>query len=277
MKGKKRKLLIADILVLAGSLLIFGVPLYFLVVNSFKTQKDARQLSISWPKTFAILEKYKEAFSNQHYMIVRAFFNSVIITFFTVVGLLIICSMAGYVIQRRKDKVTKAANTMILTGLMIPPAIMPTIWVMQKVSIYKTIPGMILVEIALGIPFTIMLFRGYMGAIPREIEEAAMIDGCGRFRIFFSVIAPLLTPIASTIVILQAVTVFNDFVNPLYFLPGNENVTIQLTVYNFMGKFSNKYNLLFADIVIVTIPMLLLFIFFNKKIIDGMAAGAVKG
>ena len=277
MKGKKRKLLIADILVLAGSLLIFGVPLYFLVVNSFKTQKDARQLSISWPKTFAILENYKEAFSNQHYMIVRAFFNSVIITFFTVVGLLIICSMAGYVIQRRKDKVTKAANTMILTGLMIPPAIMPTIWVMQKVSIYKTIPGLILVEIALGIPFTIMLFRGYMGAIPREIEEAAMIDGCGRFRIFFSVIAPLLTPIASTIVILQAVTVFNDFVNPLYFLPGNENVTIQLTVYNFMGKFSNKYNLLFADIVIVTIPMLLLFIFFNKKIIDGMAAGAVKG
>lgn len=277
MKGKKRKLLIADILVLAGSLLIFGVPLYFLVVNSFKTQKDARQLSISWPKTFAILENYKEAFSNQHYMIVRAFFNSVIITFFTVVGLLIICSMAGYVIQRRKDKVTKAANTMILTGLMIPPAIMPTIWVMQKVSIYKTIPGMILVEIALGIPFTIMLFRGYMGAIPREIEEAAMIDGCERFRIFFSVIAPLLTPIASTIVILQAVTVFNDFVNPLYFLPGNENVTIQLTVYNFMGKFSNKYNLLFADIVIVTIPMLLLFIFFNKKIIDGMAAGAVKG
>ena len=277
MKGKKRKLLIADILVLAGSLLIFGVPLYFLVVNSFKTQKDARQLSISWPKTFAILENYKEAFSNQHYMIVRAFFNSVIITFFTVVGLLIICSMAGYVIQRRKDKVTKAANTMILTGLMIPPAIMPTIWVMQKVSIYKTIPGMILVEIALGIPFTIMLFRGYMGAIPREIEEAAMIDGCGRFRIFFSVIAPLLTPIASTIVILQAVTVFNDFVNPLYFLPGNENVTIQLTVYNFMGKFSNNYNLLFADIVIVTIPMLLLFIFFNKKIIDGMAAGAVKG
>ncbi|MFR3404682.1 MAG: carbohydrate ABC transporter permease [Blautia faecis] len=223
------------------------------------------------------MENYKEAFSNQHYMIVRAFFNSVIITFFTVVGLLIICSMAGYVIQRRKDKVTKAANTMILTGLMIPPAIMPTIWVMQKVSIYKTIPGMILVEIALGIPFTIMLFRGYMGAIPREIEEAAMIDGCGRFRIFFSVIAPLLTPIASTIVILQAVTVFNDFVNPLYFLPGNENVTIQLTVYNFMGKFSNKYNLLFADIVIVTIPMLLLFIFFNKKIIDGMAAGAVKG
>ncbi|MDO5422640.1 MAG: carbohydrate ABC transporter permease [Eubacteriales bacterium] len=277
MRKKKIKLAIADVLVLGGALLIFGVPLYFLVINSFKSQKDARQLSIAWPESFHIAENYYEAFSNQHFMIVRAFFNSVIITFFSVLGLLIICSMAGYVIQRRKDRMTKIANAMILTGLMIPPAIMPTIWVMQKIGIYKTIFGMVLVEIALGIPFTTMLFRGYMGSIPKEIEEAAMIDGCGKFRIFGSVIAPLLTPIASTVVVLQAVTVFNDFVNPLYFLPGNDNVTIQLTLYNFMGKFASKYNLLFADIVLVTIPMLLLFIFFNRKIIDGMAAGAVKG
>ena len=162
-------------------------------------------------------------------------------------------------------------------GTYDPSAILPTIWVMQNIGLYKTIPGMVLVEIALGIPFTTMLFRGYMGAIPREIEEAARIDGCGRLRIFTSVIAPLLTPIASTVTILQSVTIFNDFTNPLYFLPGNDNVTIQLTLYNFMGKFASKYNLLFADIVLVTIPMLLLFLFFNKKIIEGMAAGAVKG
>ena len=119
-------------------------------------------------------------------------------------------------------------------GTYDPSAILPTIWVMQNIGLYKTIPGMVLVEIALGIPFTTMLFRGYMGAIPREIEEAARIDGCGRLRIFTSVIAPLLTPIASTVTILQSVTIFNDFTNPLYFLPGNDNVTIQLTLYNFM-------------------------------------------
>ena len=146
--------------------------------------------------------------------------------------------MAGYVIQRRKDRLSKIVNGCILTGLMIPPAILPTIWVMQGIGIYKTIFGMVLVEIALGIPFTTMLFRGYMGSIPREIEEAALIDGCGKFRIFAVIIAPLLKPIASTAVILQAVTVFNDFVNPLYFLPGNKNATIQLTLFNFMGKFS---------------------------------------
>ena len=90
MKERKRKMLIADILVLGGSFLIFGVPLYFLVINSFKNQKEARQLSISLPKSFAIVENYKEAFSNQHYMIVRAFFNSVIITLYTVLSALLL-------------------------------------------------------------------------------------------------------------------------------------------------------------------------------------------
>lgn len=274
---RKVKLAAADIIVLLSALLIFGTPLYFLVINSFKSQKDARALSIAWPETFHIGENFYEAFSNQNYLIIRAFGNSVLITFFSVLGLICICAMAGYVIQRRKDRLSKIVNGCILTGLMIPPAILPTIWVMQGIGIYKTIFGMVLVEIALGIPFTTMLFRGYMGSIPREIEEAALIDGCGKFRIFAVIIAPLLKPIASTAVILQAVTVFNDFVNPLYFLPGNKNATIQLTLYNFMGKFSNKYNLLFADIILITIPMLVLFIFFNKRIIDGMAAGAVKG
>ena len=122
-----------------------------------------------------------------------------------------------------------------------------------------------------------IIYISALSGVDQELYEAARIDGCGRLRIFTSVIAPLLTPIASTVTILQSVTIFNDFTNPLYFLPGNDNVTIQLTLYNFMGKFASKYNLLFADIVLVTIPMLLLFLFFNKKIIEGMAAGAVKG
>lgn len=275
---KKVKLLTADAVVLLGALAIFGIPLYFLLINSFKTEKDSRALNISFPETFAIAENYQEAFSNQNYLMVRAFFNSVWITVFAVLGLLAVCSMAGYVIQRRKeDRFTQTVSIVLMSGLMIPASILPTIWVMQCLGIYKTLAGMVLIEIALGIPFTTMLFRGYMGAIPREIEEAARIDGCGKKRIFTVIIVPLLKPITSTVIILQSVTIFNDFVNPLYFLPGTENATIQLTLYNFMGKFSNKYNLLFADIVLITLPMLILFIFFNKKIIDGMVAGSVKG
>ena len=136
---------------------------------------------------------------------------------------------------------------------------------------------MIMVETALQIPFTIMLYKGFMNTIPVELEEAGYIDGCTRSNLFIRIIFPLLKPVTSTIIILDAVTIFNDFTNPLYFLPGNDNVTVQLTLYNFMGRYSSSYNLLFADVLIITIPMLILFLFFNKKIVDGMVAGAVKG
>ncbi len=185
--------------------------------------------------------------------------------------------MAGYVLQRRSDKTMTVANALIMSGLMVPPAILPTIWVLQGMHIYKTLFGMITVEVALCIPFTIMLYRGFMGTIPKELEEAGLIDGCSPFQIFTKIVFPLLKPVTSTVIILNAVNIFNDFTNPLYFLPGNANATVQLTLYNFKGKYESSYNLMFADVLVITIPMLILFIFFNKKIIDGMVAGAVKG
>jgi raffinose/stachyose/melibiose transport system permease protein len=136
---------------------------------------------------------------------------------------------------------------------------------------------MILVEVAIGIPFSTLLYKGFMGTIPKEIDEAAIVDGCGGFRLFFQIIFPLLKPVTSTVIVLSAVTIFNDFVNPLYFLPGANNATVQLTLYNFMSMYVTSWNLLFADIILITIPPLILFIFFNKKIVAGMTAGAIKG
>ena len=277
MRTVKRKTLILDIFTVFITTIIFGTPLYFLLVNTFKDKKEARMLSIAWPETLQIVQNYKEAFSAQNYMIIRSFWNSTWITFFSVVGLIIVCSMAGYVIQRRNDKLSSTVNAFILAGLMVPPSILPTIWVLQGIGVYKSVLGLVLVEIALSIPFTTMLYRSYMGSIPKELEEAALIDGCKVFGLFTRIIFPVLKPVTSTVVILSAVNIFNDFTNPLYFLPGNKNATIQMTLYNFMGKFSNEYNVLFANIVIITVPMLVLFIIFNKKIIDGMVAGSVKG
>ena len=161
--------------------------------------------------------------------------------------------MAGYVIQRRKGKLMTAVQATIMIGLMIPASILPTIHMLQRMHIYKTMFSMVMIEIALQTPFTIMLYRGFMASIPVELEEAAAIDGCNRWQIF------------------------NDFSNPLYFLPGAANTTVQLTLYNYKGQLGNSYNLLFADIIIITIPMLILFLFFNKRIVAGMVAGAVKG
>ena len=164
-----------------------------------------------------------------------------------------------------------------MLGLMLPPAILPTIKLLQQLHIYKTMFGIVMIEIALQTPFTLMLYRGFVASVPKELEEAGYIDGCTNFQVFFKIVFPLLKPVSATVIILDAVTIFNDFQNPLYFFNGSKNATVQLTLYNFMGQFASEYNLLFADVIIITIPMLIIFLIFNRKIVDGMVAGAVKG
>jgi raffinose/stachyose/melibiose transport system permease protein len=276
MKKEKRLTLLGDILGCIFGILIFAVPFLFMLVNALKEKKEANLLRLSLPTSLE-WSNFTEVIKSNNYQIITAFKNSIILTVGAVLLLIIVGSMAGYVLQRREDRTTKFVSNLVMTGLMIPPAILPTIWIMQGLHIYKTMFGMILVETALQIPFTIMLYKGFMNTIPIELEEAGYIDGCTRGRMFVQIVFPLLKPVTSTIIILNAVNIFNDFTNPLYFLPGSENITVQLTLYNFMGKYSSAYNLLFADVLIITIPMLILFLIFNQKIVDGMVAGAVKG
>jgi len=272
----KEKILLTEIVVMFFACLIFIVPFYFIILNSLKNRRDAGLMNLNLPDALHF-ENFTEVLSTNNYMLVRAFYNSAIITIGGILVLIVVCSLAGYVLQRVAGKFMMGINFLILVGLMVPPSIMPTIWVMQVIGIYRSIPGMILVEAALNIPFTTMLFRGYTASIPREIEEAAYVDGCSSFRTFVQIIFPLLLPVTATVIVLSSVNIFNDFVNPLYFLPGSQNPTVQLTLYNFMGRYASSWNMLFADVVLITIPPLLLFIFFNRKIVSGITAGAVKG
>lgn len=276
MKKGKRISLIGDIFGIVGAILIFIIPFLFMGINALKDRKEANLLNISLPSELH-WENFVQALSTNNYQIITGFKNSIIIVIVSVTILVVSGSMSGYAIQRRNDRITKIFSSVLLVGLMVPAAILPTIWVLQKIGLYKTLGGMILVEAALQTPFTIMLYRGFMSSIPIELEEAGYIDGCSKWKLYSTIIFPLLKPVTATVVILTSVSIFNDFTNPLYFLPGTENTTIQLTLYNFMGQFSNSYNLLFANVILITIPMLILFIFFNKKIVDGMVSGAVKG
>ena len=272
--GSKRFL--ADALAILFAAVIYCVPFYFVVLNSFKTRGEAAMMNIRWPGTFTIGENYQKVLDTNNGIVIRAFGNSIVITLFSILLMVAVCSMAGYVLQRKRDKLGTVANFVVLTGLMIPPAIVPTIWVMQTIGIYKSIAGMVLIEVALNLSFACILYRGFMASIPRELDEAAVIDGCGPFRMFWQVVLPLLQPVTATVIVLSAVTIFNDFVNPLYFLPGSKNATVQQTLYNFNGQYGSDWNLLFADVMLITIPPLILFIFFNKKIVSGMVAGAIK-
>ncbi|MBR2766130.1 MAG: carbohydrate ABC transporter permease [Blautia sp.] len=276
MKKQKRLTLIGDIVGVLVTAVLFLIPFYFMFVQSIKSKKEAARLSISWP-TELHFENYPEVFKFNNYQLVRAFRNSAVLTLFTVLGLLFTAAMAAYVIQRRRDKLMTFIQSVIMLGLMIPAAILPTIHMLQSMHIYKSMFSMVMIEIALQTPFAIMLYKGFMASIPNELEEAARIDGCNRWGIFTKIIFPLLKPIQATLIILVGVQTFNDFTNPLYFLPGADNVTVQQTLYNYRSQVQSSYNLLFADIIIITIPMLILFLIFNKRIVAGMVAGAVKG
>lgn len=276
MKRNKVSILIGDIVGILTAIVVFIIPFAFMLVNALKDRKEANLLRLSLPTEFH-WENFGQVLAANNYQILTAFKNSLILVVGSTLLLVITGSMGGYVLQRRKDKTATTFNAIIMAGLMVPAAILPTIWILQKLGIYKTLIGMILVEVALQLPFTIMIYRGFMSSIPVEIEEAGYMDGCSQFKIFTNIIFPLLKPVHVTALILNAVTIFNDFTNPLYFLPGAKNVTVQLTLYSFMGQYSSSYNLLFADVILITIPMLILFVVFNKKIVAGMVAGAVKG
>jgi raffinose/stachyose/melibiose transport system permease protein len=277
MNATVQKALISLVMIVLSTV-IFWVPFYFVIVNSFKSSTKAADMSMSWPDTLHIVENYTAVLLAADNMLIRAFYNSTLLTVLSVAGLVLVSSLAGFVLQRReRGRAASTLNFLVLAGLMIPPAVVPTIWVLNSVGLFKTLAGLTLVEIALHFPFCAILYKAFTATIPRDIDESAFIDGCGGFKLFTHIIFPLLKPVSSTIIIIQAVSIFNDFVNPLYFLPGSENATVQLTLYNFMSMYLSSWNLLFADVVLISIPPLILFLFFNKKIVAGMTAGSVKG
>jgi raffinose/stachyose/melibiose transport system permease protein len=274
-RGARR--LTVEIAALAVGIVFFVVPFVFIFLTAVKSEDQALDLTFSWPTSWPIVQNLEDVFSARDYMLVTAFKNSILLTVVSVAVLVVLGSMVGFVMQRRPGRVATIANLLVLSGLIIPPAIVPTIWVLQSMGLFKHLSGMILVEIAFGLSFSVLLFRAFVAAIPRELDEAAIIDGAGPLTLYFRVIFPLLRPVVITVVLVQSVAIFNDFVHPLYFLPGDENATVQLTLYNFTSQFSTQYNLLFMNIVLITIPPLIAFLFFNRKIVAGMTAGAVKG
>jgi len=256
---------------------IFLIPFLFIFYIASKNPTESAQLNFSLPSNFVLFDNLRQVVQARDYLMVIAFINSFVLTVVSVAALVILSAVIAYVWQRRPGRASGLINLVVLAGLIVPPAVVPTIWVLQTVGLFKTMPGLILVEIAFGLPFSILLFRAFIAGVPKELDEAAIVDGAGPIRLFFQVIFPVLRSVMVTVIILQVVAVYNDFQNPLYFLPGTKNATVQLTLFNFQSTYVTQYNLLFANILLVTVPPLIMFVFFNRKIVEGMAAGSVKG
>ncbi len=272
-----RRQLYTGLAALAAALVIFVMPFLFIFLTAAKTKQDASLLTFTLPQQWQLWQNFMDVVSARDYMLLLAYVNSTVITVAAVALLVLFGAMVGYVLQRRPSRWNKLIFACVMIGLMVPPAVVPTIWVLQWLDLFKTRTGMVLIQVAYGLAFAVLLFRSFIATIPRDLDEAAIIDGAKPWQIFFRVILPLLKPVTVTVIVVQSIAIFNDFTNPLYYLPGRENVTVQLTLYNFQGQFQTQFNLLFMNILLVTIPPLIVFVFFNRQIVAGMTAGAVKG
>jgi raffinose/stachyose/melibiose transport system permease protein len=256
---------------------LFIVPFVFIFLTAAKTSQEASLFGFTWPSQFQLFENIRDVLQYSDGRMILALWNSTLLTVGSVTLIVLLSALAAYVMQRRRGRVSSIASSVMLAGLVIPPAVVPTIFLLQQLGLYKTLIGLIFVEVAYGMPFAILIFRAFVASIPKELDEAAVIDGASSMRVFMQVILPLLRSAVVTIIVVQSVAVYNDFTGPLYFLPGSQNVTVQLTLFSYVSQFNSQWNLLFANALVITLPALVMFLFFQRQIVAGMTTGAVKG
>lgn len=269
--------ILIDLITLVVVSVLFIVPFIFIFLTASKPQTEAALFEFTLPSEFLLFQNIWEVIQFRDYRVLLALWNSTLLTVGSVIFIVILAAGVAFVIQRRNDRIANIVSALMLTGLIIPPAVVPTILLLQELGLYKTLIGLIFVMVSIQLPFAVLILRAFMASIPREIDEAAIIDGASAWQLFLFVILPLLRPAIITIVVVSAVVIYNDFTLPLYFLPGNENVTAQLTLFSFISQFSSRWDLLFANVIIITIPPLVMYIFFQKQIVAGLTSGAVKG
>lgn len=254
--------------------LLVMIPIYLVVVNSLKDSAQARTMNAALPETFhfenyvTVIERGKLA---------RTFVNSIL---YATGGTLIstmLAAMAAYTLSRNKSSLNRLVYFFFVMGIAMPLNFFTLTKIMQMTHLINTQLGIIILYAATQIPFNIFLIYGFVDAIPQELDEAAIIDGCGSFRLFFSVILPLLVPVIVTAGVLNFVGIWNDFLLPLYYLNNSAYWPMTLAVYTFFGQFQQDWNLVSADIVLTVLPVLVIYLFGQRFILSGLTSGAVKG
>ena len=254
--------------------LIVVIPLVVLFLNSFKTSAEANSMTLSLPTQW-VFENYATVIEQGK--LISSFFNGLLYATGSVVIIVILVSAAAFVISRNQKGVNRFLYYFIISGIAMPINNVALMKVMQAFHLMNTRIGIILLYAAINIPLSLFLAYGFVGTIPREIDEAAVLDGCSPIQMFVRVIAPLLKPIISSLFVLDFMAVWNDFTMPLYYLNNSSKWPMTLAVYNFFGAFENSWNLVAADIMLTLLPVLVVFVMGQKYIVGGVAAGAVKG
>ena len=274
--NRHRLLSAFDVVCVIIGALVF-LPVYYLIVTTFKTPQEAALSPLGLPLALTF-ENYRKAFTAMHYT--RALTNNAIILVFSVLLLVIFSGMAAYAIARSKRRRFRIMFSVFMAGLIIPyqTAIIPLYKIMATMHLMNTHAGVILINaFCINLPLSIFLFRGFIHTIPLELEEAAAIDGYGTFRTFWIIVFPLLQPIVATILILDSLAVWNDFMTPLLFLQSPEKAVLLQEVYKNIGPFSTNWTSFFPMLVLATLPLVILYLILQRHVIESVVTGAVKG
>lgn len=267
-------------------MVMFLVPLFLVLINAAKTNNEIIAAPLSLPTDWSVLFKnITTIWNNPNLRYSQALINSFVITTFSLVGITIFSAMAAWVLLRTKTKLSTAILMLFIAAMVIPFQVVmfPLVkWfgIFQSVTgiqMLRSYTGIIIAYIGFGSSLSIFMFHGFMKSIPHEIEEAAYVDGCGKFKTFFLIVLPILKPIYVTILILNGIWIWNDFLLPMLVLgKGTPVQTLPLAVNNFAGAFLVSWDLMMTAILMALVPIIVFFLAAQKHIIKGMVEGSVK-
>ena len=271
---ERRRSVVRSVVVLIIAL-ICAVPLWYILINTFKTVPDMATNPLGLPKQWT-LRNYTRAFATVP--IVRSLVNTLIVTFFGVLFQVLIGALAAYGMILRKSIFTSVIGVILMIAFVIPTqsTLIPLYRMESSVGLVNTLLGLIIMYLG-GAVFCYFLIVGYMQSLPFEVIEAARIDGAGPLRIFWSIVLPLIRPILTTVVVFQTMSTWNDFMTANVFISSSNLRTIVLQVYNAVGQFTTDWPSFMTITVLALIPVFVFFIFCQKWIVSGLVAGAVKG
>ncbi|MDG0808407.1 carbohydrate ABC transporter permease [Cohnella rhizosphaerae] len=259
-------------LIMLGVVAVYLLPVWIVVVNSLKDTIHANRLGYNWPKQLH-LDNYAKVFEKSNAL--SGIYNGLFIGITVVLIGGLFSAAAAYYIARKGTRFARFASLYFLSGIIIPTAIIPTYFAMLILDLNNTYLGLIAIFTTYTLPLSVFLYIGFLKTIPREIDEAAIIDGSKPYQMFVSIILPLLAPVSVTVVVLNFIGVWNDVSTYLYF-SGGDKWPLPMTVFIFFGKYKQQWDLLFADILIATLPSLLFFVFGQRYMVSGLTAGSVK-
>ncbi len=256
--------------------LIFLSPFYLVVANSVKPFGAIIQNAAAFPETFHY-ENYIRAWQQVRFPTVLM--NSVIVSTFSIAGMVMLGSMAAWRMVRRPHLASRVIFILFVAAMVIPfqSVMIPMVKVANVLGIINSRVGVIIIYFGFGMPLTVFLLHGFVKGVPKELEESAYIDGCTVWQSFFRIVLPMMRVMIVTVIILQALWIWNDFLLPALVLFSRHLHTIPLGIFRFFGQHMDRWDSALATLTMGMLPVIVLFLFLQKYIIRGVAAGSIKG